>query len=129
MSDQQTSRQQLVALLTPLLPKAWKVIPFQRDPGVLSQVTVMVHMTNISQSPAAPRGALLSEYTVTVMDPQTDPDRSQGALDDEVLELIHAIESLHGGVVWDSAEPVLVFNSLGWDIKVTATTTTTRKDG
>jgi hypothetical protein len=128
VSDQQTSRQQLVALLTPLLPKTWKVIPFQRDPGVLSQVTVMVHMTNISQSPAAPRGALLSEYTVSVFDPQTDPERAQGALDDEVLELIHAISSLPGGVVWDSAEPVLFSNSLGWDIKVTATTTTSGKD-
>ena len=121
----QTTREQLVEALTPLLPKAWKVVPYSRNLDALSAPTVMVHLSNITRAPAAPQGALLSEFTVSVLDPQTDPERAQGALDDEVMDLIHAIDDLPGWIVWDSAEPTLVGDYLAWDLK---TTVVSRKD-
>jgi hypothetical protein len=119
-----TSREQLVDLLRPLLPKTWKLVPFSRGLDTPSQVTVMVHATAIRDAPAAPQGALETEFTLSVIDPQTDPERAQGALDDEVLELIHALKAVPF-LIWESAEPTLVQDSLSWDIK---TTVITRKD-
>lgn len=120
-----TTREQLVEALSPLLPKAWKVVPYSRNLDAISVPTVMVHLSNLSKAPSAPQGVLLSEFTISIIDPLTDPERAQGALDDEVMELIHAIDALPGWIVWESAEPTLVQDALAWDVR---TTVLSRKD-
>ncbi|MET4053588.1 hypothetical protein ABID81_002966 [Frigoribacterium sp. PvP054] len=115
MSDK-TTRQQLADALKPALPAAWVLVPYSRNLDVLSKVTVMLHASRIERAPAAPMGALVSQFTITVIDPQDDPTRAWGALDDEVMELIFALDEL--GVQWTAAEPVLVQNNLGWEITI-----------
>jgi hypothetical protein len=121
----QTVRQQLVEHLTPLLPKAWKIVPFSRSMDALSQPVVMVHMSRIEKHPAAPLSKHLTTFTVSVFDPQLDDERAQGALDDEVNDLIFAIDQLPPFVNWSSAEPSQLGQNgpLGWDITLELITT------
>ena len=119
-----TSRQQLVNALKPLLPKAWVLVPYSRGLDALSKPTVMVHMSRIEKYPAAPLTKHLCTFTVSVFDPQQDPTRSQGALDDEVNDLIFAIDQLPPFINWSSAEPVQANNgALGWDVNLELITT------
>lgn len=124
MSADLTVREQLVEHLMPLLPATWVVVPYSRNLDSPSRPTLMVHATTIRRAPAAPQGALETEYTLTVIEPQADPTRAQGALDDELLQLITALEAIPY-LMWDSAEPVLFQEFYAWDIK---TTVITRKD-
>lgn len=117
MPSEPTARQQLIEALTPELPETWTVIPYARNVDVLSRPTVMVHVTSIRTLPAAPLGALETEFTITIMDPLSDPSRAQGALDDEVAELIFALRTLTF-LRFESAEPTFVQDYLSWDVKV-----------
>jgi hypothetical protein len=115
MSTEPTAREQLVEALRPLLPPTWVVVPFSRNLDVISHPTVMVHASRIERSPAAPLSKHIVTFTVTVLDPQKDPTRGQGALDDEVNELIFALDQITFANFL-SAEPSFVQDYLGWDV-------------
>jgi hypothetical protein len=112
-----TSRQQLVAALKPHLPPKWKLVEYSRNLDVLDRPTVMVHASKIERAPQAPLSAYLTTCTVSVFDPQDDPARAQGSLDDEVLELIAALDQI-GFINWTEAEATQLRQDgpLGWDI-------------
>lgn len=123
MADLST-REQLAEALKPLLPPDWRILPYSRNVDRLSQTTVMLHAAEIRPAPSAPGGAVETDFTITVMDPQTDAERAQGSLDDDVIELTLALGSIHW-LVFRNAEPTKVQEYLSWDIN---TTTITRKD-
>jgi hypothetical protein len=114
-----TTREQLAAQLRPLLPKAWKLIPYSRNLDVLSQTAVMFHATAIR--PTAIQGVIEVDYTVSVISPKVDTDRAQTDLDDDVLEVIHALDTLDW-LLFREATPTVVQDNLSWDITITVNT-------
>jgi hypothetical protein len=117
-----TTREQLAAELKPLLPRTWKIIPYARNLDDANQTRVMLHATDIHPAPAM--GALETDYTITVISPKADPTGAQTDLDDDVLNVLHALD----GITWlmfRNASPTVVQDYLSWDINITVIT---RKD-
>lgn len=115
MSDDLSVRDWIKAQLEPILPPTWKINKHQSMPGTISAVTVILKYTSIAKLPEAKRSWLANEVVLTVVDPHTDQDRGEDALDDEVLELVTALDSIHQ-LVWTDAKKVQVGPYLGWDI-------------
>jgi hypothetical protein len=120
---EKTTREQLVEALAPLLPKSWKVVPFSRNLDTIAAPTVMVHASRIEKMPEAPGARHTVTFTVSVFDPHDDPSRAQGALDDEVIALIFALDTIRY-VKWTSAEASQLGQDgpLGWDITLELST-------
>ncbi|PPI28202.1 hypothetical protein [Rathayibacter sp. AY1B5] len=112
-----TVRAQLSEILKPLLPKGWVIIPEQRDPGVITNSTVLLKQERISKLPASPIGSLQTSFILTVLTPHADTARAEDDLDDAVLELTTALDSLNG-VDWTEAQKVISGDYLGYDISL-----------
>lgn len=126
MSSDETVRGWLEEQLVPLLPAKWRVIPYQRMPQTLDRPTVLFKQLSFTPLPEAPAGHLQVEVVITVADPHSDQDRAEDALDDEVLELVFALDSLNN-LTWSTAQKVLVNETyLGWDI--TCSTISAKKE-
>ncbi|KQQ22877.1 hypothetical protein ASF48_06995 [Rathayibacter sp. Leaf299] len=116
-----TVRAQLSDLLKPLLPKGWVIIPEQRDPGVITKTTVLLKQDKISKLPASPIGSLQTSFILTIVTPHIDTTRAEDDLDDSVLELTTALDSLNG-VDWTEAQKVGAGEYLGYDISLSIIT-------
>lgn len=126
MSFDETVRGWLDENLKPLLPATWKLIPYQRMPQTISAPTVLFKQLSFTNLPEAPAAALEVAIVITVADPHLDQDRAEDALDDEVLELVFALDSLPN-LSWSTAQKVLVNETyLGWDI--TCSTISAKKE-
>ena len=111
-----TIRAQLATQLKPLLPRAWKIVDHQTNLDVLDNPVVMLKQQSIRRAPAAPQGAHIVSFTVTVVAPQTDLQRAEDALDEKVDTLIHALDA-NQSLNWTDAEKVLFQDSyLAYDI-------------
>lgn len=118
-------RDELAAALTPLLPAGWKLIPYQDSVDTLNDVTVMLKLASVEKHPAAPLGAYLTKFTVTVVDPSKDMGKAEDRLDDELLALLAALDGINNSL-WSTAEKVLFQDAyLAYDIAVQVVT---RKD-
>ena len=111
-----TAREQVATQLQPLIPKAWKLVDYLTDFDQISGPTVMLHVTEIGKFPEAPQGYLLVTFEATVLAPGKDPSRVWGALDDQVLETIHALDTIDG-LDFLNAEPVVHSNHFGFNIR------------
>lgn len=112
--------------LEPLLPTGWKWVPYQRDVGTLSAVTVTWKQSRILPLAESPIGSLRVEGTLTVATPLTDIEKSEEDLDQAVSDLCTAIDGIKG-LAWTEANKVRVGPGdsapLGWDIDVWTTAT------
>lgn len=117
MSDNTTVREWLEDALKPVLPSGWRIIPNQRIPETIDRITVVIKHIRIAPLAEAPKGHLSNDVIITVADPHTDQARAEDALDDEVLELVNALQTI-AGITWTGADKVLVntTDNLGWDI-------------
>jgi hypothetical protein len=117
MPASQAPRHALRAALKPIIPETWKIIPYQRDVGVLSQTIVMFKQGAIRPLPAAPIKALQVDMTATIVSPLSDTARAEDELDDDVLSLTFALDEL--GILWTEARKVLFNDSnLAYDIDI-----------
>lgn len=116
-------RDQLAALLSPLVPRTWKIVKHQRSKGVLTATTVTLKQLRIIRTPAAPLGAHDIEFVATITSPHADTVRAEDQLDDQVNTLIHALDAK--GIPWSSAQKVLDDDAgrLAYDITLTLTST------
>jgi hypothetical protein len=114
-------RSYVVKAIKPLLPRAWRFIEQQTNLDVIDRVTVILILQDISPAPAAPRGALLARYTLTLIEPKTDPGRAETALDDSILELVQALAGV-SNLVWISATRALFGENQAYDITLEVTT-------
>jgi len=115
MSDD-TIRGWLETRLKPLLPDAWSFTPTMGMPETLSRITVAIKHMSIDPLAEAPRGHLDNEVVVTVADPHTDQAKAEVALDDQVLELVNALDGIEG-LAFKGAKKVSVTDTyIGWDI-------------
>lgn len=123
--DQQY-RRWIVDQLKPVLPRRWNLAPYIRKPDDLDGVTVIVHLQKIERMPEAPLGSQVATYLVTVVDPAQDWSQADEALDDEIVDLISALDSVRN----ENGLPILRWASadrntwndtyLAFDISVTA---------
>lgn len=120
--------------LKPLVPRRWDLSPYTRVPESINTPTVIVTLQKIQRLPEAPLGGQIATYLVTIVDPATDPTQADKALDDEVIDLIAALDSTrneHGFPVlrWTSAERASYADTyLAFDISVEVTLTTSPKE-
>ena len=116
MPADQSTRQKLTATLTPLLPKAWKIVPYSRNLDTVERTTVMLHATEIRPAPSA-AGALETDFVISIVSAKADPTAAQEDLDDDVIALVLDLSSM--GVIVRQATPTVVQNNLSWDITIT----------
>jgi hypothetical protein len=112
-------RDWLDAALVPLLPSGWRVIKNQRMPETLSQTTVIIKHLAIKKLADAPANHLSNEVTLTIVDHHTDQDLAENTLDEAVLTLVTALDSLPS-LMFTGAKKVFASDLyLGWDIELT----------
>jgi hypothetical protein len=125
-TDEKAPRLVLQGMLRPLLPRAWRIVPSQQTVlDTLSTTTVILKQLRMERHPAAPQGAHLVHFVVTIASPLPATEKAEDDVDDKINTLLHAIDSL--GIAWTSAEKVLSDQSLAYDI--TLSLTSTKKNG
>ncbi|CAO1650547.1 hypothetical protein NYA9BBAC_00911 [Salinibacterium sp. NYA9b] len=110
-------RDWLVTELTPLLPPKWKISANQVGVETISNVTVVIKHLGIQKLAEAPVHHLANDVTITIIDPHTDQIRAENALDDLVLELVTALDSLPGLTLVRAKKVFVSETYLGWDIE------------
>lgn len=94
-------REALAAALKPILPKAWAVIDTARSVDKLPKTTVQLFQRSITRLPAAPIGKHYVGFVVEISAPEQGVERAEDRLDEEIDDLIHAIDTL--GIGWTEA--------------------------
>lgn len=98
-------REFITDALKPLLPPSWTLIPYPRNIDVITKPVAMLKLQTVKRTEAAPQGARTLSYILTVIEPKSDPKAGQDSLDDELIDLLNAIDQLNN-VVWKTAERV-----------------------
>lgn len=110
-------RDQLAAALKPLLPKRWKLIPYQDSLDEISQTTVMFKLMKMENLKQAPLSHYSFTFLLTVIEPGSDMQKVETALDDHVEDLWQLLDM---GLSWTAPqEATKVFygsSNLAYDI-------------
>jgi hypothetical protein len=120
---------QLADALKPLVPAAWRIVGVERDLDELEAgvVTVVIKLESIARIDAAPNtGRYWAGWTVTVVQPNADPELADPAIYDACLELVAALDELDW-LRWTRAQKVLEAGRYAFDITL-ETITTPRED-
>jgi hypothetical protein len=119
-----SSRDSLIAALEVILADVAgledvRLVKSSRDLGVLSKPTIIVARGTYEVNAAAPRLSAIGQFTLALVSPHTDVDKSEEQLDDLLELLLPAL--LTSTTSWTSAEPT-VFDDThnSYDIAVTA---------
>jgi hypothetical protein len=119
-----SSRDSLIAALEVILADVAgledvRLVKSSRDLGVLSKPTIIVARGTYEVNAAAPRSSAIGQFTLVLVSPHTDVDKSEEQLDDLLEILLPAL--LTATTSWSSAEPT-VFDDThdSYDIAVTA---------
>ncbi|WIA98031.1 hypothetical protein [Curtobacterium sp. MCBA15_004] len=120
--------------LAPLLPRRWDLAVYTRKPDDISRPTVIVTLQKIERLPESPLGSQLVTYLVTVVDPAADWSQADALLDDEIVDLVNALDATRNErglpiLRWTSADRNTWSDTyLAFDITVTAVITATPKE-
>ena len=87
-------RADLAAALKPLLPRRWKIVDTSSNLDRLSIPVVMLKQLELEPAPRAPRSQVLVSYVVTIIDPHEGVENADAALDDGVIDLFRALQSI-----------------------------------
>lgn len=117
MTTLNTVRKNLMADLKPTLPRRWKIIPYgtKIDELTAKQVVAMIILESVQRAPEAPQGALLVTFSLIVIDPATGPATREDALDDDLTEMLWAIDEVET-LSWTSAQRTIFQNRVAYDI-------------
>ncbi|GAA4170785.1 hypothetical protein [Gryllotalpicola koreensis] len=116
MAVNEIARLTLQRTLKPLLPAKWRFAPSQQSTDRLSTPVVKLQATNIVRPAGAGRGVVAIQFTASIYAPPSTTQTQEDAIDDEVLELIGAIE--RAGLSWGEALKTIDPNraNLAWEI-------------
>lgn len=117
-------RDQVKALLAPLVAETgWAVKAHTvKQITTLSKPTLYIEHIGIVALPEAPVGHVSNTVVVTILDDHTNYDTAEDALDDDVLQLITALDA-SDRLLFVKADKTEVNNTyLGWAIELTLTT-------
>jgi hypothetical protein len=118
-------RSQLEEALRAVIPTAWKLIPYQDNVDTLDAPLVMFKQSTITKAPEAPRGAYLFNYVITLVNDQTDPQKAENALDDDVETLFAILDGLRAMVPMEATKVLFQDTYMAYDITLKILT---RKD-
>lgn len=108
-------------MLKPLLPKKWEIVTVERDLDIKTAPVLRISQQSIVRHPQAPLGSLLVSFIVQIIAPGIDFSKSEDLLDDDVMTLIFAIDSLGGSIAWTSCQKGQVGDSLAYVLDLTIT--------
>jgi hypothetical protein len=113
-------RTELVALLTPLLPTNWRIVPTNQNLDTLDRTVMQLKQQSLRPLPAAPNARLEVTYIATVISRHTDIVKAELELDESVLTFISALDALDA-VLWSDATKVMANDdkNLAYDITLT----------
>jgi hypothetical protein len=112
-------RESLRAMLAPLVPTTWTIVPYTvKTIGKLDRPTLYIEHVSIDPLAEAPLGDVRATARVTLVSHLTDYVQAEDALDDDVFDLIIALDS-HDRLAWTGAEKLKVADYLGWQITLT----------
>jgi hypothetical protein len=116
-------RTAVIDMLKPLLPKTWKLVPFETNLDELSPKTpvVVLKLQSIERHPSAPQGVRLVTYVLTIVEPKIEPGPADDALDDDLIRLLQAIDLLPG-IQAGKATRVVSGDHPAYDIDLTFST-------
>lgn len=95
----------VLAGLKPALPKGWRLIPYGTDPGAIDRVTVLVWVESINREVNAPNTHRRVAYTLTVIEPKTEPGASDDALDNDLFDLLDALDE-SPNLTWSNGQRI-----------------------
>lgn len=117
-----SARAELAALLTPLLPSKWLMVPDERNLDQFIVPVLRLSQQEIARHPAAPNSKLLITFTLRLIAPGTVLTRAEDDLDELVGMLLLVIETLPPVVAWSGpAQKVISSDRLAYDIPLTIT--------
>ena len=118
-------RAQLANDIKPHLPKKWKVVPYQTNLDTVDVVTVMLKLSTVERTPAAPLASHTVTFTMTVIEPVTTPGDADDAVDDDLDDLLFALDATEN-LIWSTATRV-TYNDRNpaYDIDLEVVTTPT----
>ena len=122
MSADQTVREYLDETLPPLLPEGWKWVDSERAVDVTETTTVQWKQRRIAPLPEAPLAHLGVDGILTVSSPHADIEKAEDALDDAVLELVGALQSVPGIRFTEANKAAVDDQHLGYDLSITVIT-------
>lgn len=93
-----TPREELVAVLQPLLPKPWLIITSERAADA-SGTTLRLQQRKIRRLAVAGTGVHEIDFDATLAVPGEDADRVEDDLDDELTAFVFALDSAR--IKWD----------------------------
>lgn len=98
-------RADVTAQIKALAPKRWVFIPYQKAVEPIKVPTVMLSLQNYKRHPQAGFNPNMRQvtYELLLMEPTQDPGKSDDALDDELIDLLAAIDQIEG-IDWDTAQ-------------------------
>jgi hypothetical protein len=109
-------RDSLLQAITEAVGPEVHVIPFQDNMDVPDRLTVMFKQLRITPLDAAPRGAYVVYYVLTVVSAALDPSVAEAELDEFVPSMLGDLDTLDW-FAWDEAVKVLSQSSnLAYDI-------------
>jgi len=100
-------RKTLIDALKPLLPSDWRLIPYATNLDTISRPVVMLRLKTIEKLAQAPLSHRTATFTLTVIEPRTEPGPADDALDDKLIDLLAAIDDFGAGLTWSTATSVV----------------------
>lgn len=119
-------REDLVSMLTPVLPDGWRLVPYQRNIDVIKNVTVMLKQLSIAKLPEAPKGTWSVGFVLTIVDPHDNPVTAEAALDDNVITFFDILDALKGVNPTEATKVKFSETKTNLAYDITATITTKR---
>lgn len=121
----QTARAFVADVLEGVIPAEWKMTPTLEAAKRLDVPGVYLEYTRIERADDLPPGHARVVIYASVIDPNTDTAQGENAVDDEVVELVTAIDA-HPLISWTEAEKLrLPTGELGWRITLNLIVSTT----
>lgn len=116
-ADTTDIRRHVVDVLAPLLPRTWKWFDHSTSLDALSTTTLVLTLEDITRMPESPKTWRNVTYTLTILDPSTNPAQRENSLDDSIVELLNAIDDIPD-LAWSKAQRGTVGVNLGFDVSL-----------
>lgn len=119
-----TLRHELRDRLRPIIPRDYTLRPNGLQLETITKPVLQIKQMRMRPSDEAPVGSLTVDMVLTMAVPQRDPQAAEDKLDDDVLEMLTALDQI-GWANWTNAEKVTAGPDdqyLAYDITVTITT-------
>jgi hypothetical protein len=101
-------RHTLVEALRPLLPKSWRLIPYATNLDVVGTTpVVMLRLNDIEKLAQSPLSHRVATFSLLIIEPKTEPGRADDAIDDKLIDLLSALDTLGDGLTWSTATSIL----------------------